>query len=145
MSQCFCDACRSEARERGVDLTAARDQVHDILSDTLRDPTVDPISLGDLFDFRGDVITDLARGMSDRLSDVRLSSYVGGVGPDGRWPNGVRLTELDDVLDRMMALCYVSDPNEARDRIRTLRRTVPCPVDAGTTRTSSNVANSSCH
>jgi hypothetical protein len=143
LSQCFCDACRSEARDRGVDLTAARDRIHDILSDTLRDPTVDPLSLGDLvreypelgdlFDFRCDVIADLARGMSDRLSDARLSSYVGGVDPDGRWPSGVRLTELDDVLDRMMVLCYVSDPNEALDRIRTLRRTVSCPVDAGTT------------
>lgn len=143
LSQCFCDACWSEARDRGVDLMDAHDRVRDILSDTLRDPTVDPLSLGDLvrehselaelFDFRCEVVTDLARRMSDRLTDARFSSYVGGVGPDGRWPNGVQLTELDDVLDRMMALCYVSDPNEARDRIRTLRRTVSCPVDAGMT------------
>lgn len=143
LSQCFCDACRTEARDRGIDLMAAQDRIHNILSDTLRDPTVDPLSLGDLvrehpelgdlFDFRCDIITDLAKEMSARLSDARLSSYVGGVDPDDRWPSGVRLTELDDVLDRMMALCYVSDPNEARDRIRTLRRTVSCPVDAGTT------------
>lgn len=142
LSQCFCDACQAEARERGADLASARDRVRTILSETLRNPTIDPLTLGDLvreypelgalFDLRCEIITDLARRMASRLADARLSCYVGGFGPDTRWPNGLRVTELD-VLDRMMAMCYVSDPNEARDRIRTLRRTVSCPVDAGTT------------
>lgn len=143
LSQCFCGACRSEAKSRGIDIESARERVHDILSQTLRDPTVDPLSLGDLvkedpelrdlFDLRGDIVTDLARQMSSRTTEASLSCYVGGFSPDSRWPNGIRITELDDVLDRMMAMCYVADPNEARDRIRTLRRAVSCPVDAGTT------------
>lgn len=143
LSQCFCDACQAEARERGIDLSSARERVREILSDTLRNPTADPLTIGDLvreypelddlFDLRCEVITDLARRMSSRLTDARLNCYVGGFSPGSRWPNGLRLTELDDVLDRMMAMCYVADPNEARDRIRTLRRTVSCPIDAGTT------------
>jgi len=143
LSQCFCDACHSAARERGVDLDAARERVRAILSETFRDPTVDPPSLGDLvqeepvlqelFRFRGDVVTGLAETLADRVTGARLSCYVPEFGVDANWPSGRRLGALDDILDRFLALCYVSDPDEARDRIGTLRRTVASPVDAGVT------------
>jgi hypothetical protein len=143
LSQCFCDACRAEARDRSVDVDAARERVRDILAETFRDPMVDPPSLGDLvaedqvlrdlFRFRGEVITDLAETMAERTTGAQLSGYVETFEPNSRWPGGKRLTDLDDALDRLLALCYVSDPDEARDRITTLRRTVSCPVDAGVT------------
>lgn len=142
-SQCFCEACRTEAWEHGVDIDAARERVRGILTETFRDPTVVSPSLGDLvaedpvlrdlFWFRGTVITDLVESMADRATNARLSGYVETFEPNSRWPSGKRLTDLEKPLDRMLALCYVSDPTEARDRIGTLRRTVSCPIDAGIT------------
>ena len=140
LSQCFCEACRAEAHDQGVDIEAARETVHDLLEATFHNPEPDPPELGalaeehselhDLFALRGNVITDLAERMADRVNDARLNAYVGGF---GGWSDGLQVTDLDGTLDRMMAMCYVDDPGEARDRIRTLERTVSTPVDAGIT------------
>jgi hypothetical protein len=78
-------------------------------------------------------VTGLAETLADRVTGARLICYVPEFGVDAYWPSGRRLGALDDILDRFLALCYVSDPDEARDRIGTLRRTVASPVDAGVT------------
>ena len=146
LSQCFCDGCRAAARDHPVDLAAARERVQAIVRESFARPHSDPPTLDalvgeepvlwDLFDFRADVVT----GFVERLaaaSSVPLNYYAmeahTGVEPGSGWPAGVRLSDLEPHLDRLTAICYEADPTVAAERVRTLRRTVDLPLDAGLT------------
>lgn len=146
VSQCFCDGCRRWATDHPVDFDAARSRVRDLVRERLRSPGVGPDSLRtlvdeepvleDLFDFRRAVIEEFVAHLASASGDVRLNYYVmewPGFDPGDGWPAGVHLGGLEAHLDRMTALCYVADPELARRRIRALRRTTSCPVDAGVT------------
>lgn len=141
LSQCFCDGCRSRATRHDVDMAAARTRVRSLLRDSFERPHSDPMSLAalvnehdvlrDLFDFRQATVSTFLDELADASGNTDLSTYLGD--PDDHWPTGVRVGGLDSVLDRAMALCYVSDPAVARDRLRWLDRIVDLPLDAGLT------------
>jgi len=139
LSQCFCDACARKAEVHGIDLDRARETVTDILQHSFDAPHSDPVSLAalthefpvldDLFEFRATVVGELVDRLIEAAGQAAVSTYVGE--PGDNWPSGIRLRELDRQLDRILSICYVSNPEVARDRIRTLRRTVSVPIDAG--------------
>lgn len=147
LSQCFCDGCHAAAGETGVDLDQAQQLVQEILTDSFNTPHSTPLSLEalvqehpalqELYEFRSHVIAQFVEGLAEAAQSTPLNYYVfePGLGsePGAGWPAGVRLSSLEKHLDRVTALCYVSNPSTARKRIRTLRRSVDLPVDAGVT------------
>ncbi|MCL7418822.1 MAG: hypothetical protein M8354_13450 [Halalkalicoccus sp.] len=147
LSQCFCDGCQQAAKSHHVDFDRAKARVRELLEASFATPGSGSRSLEDLvcedellrslFDFRATVIETFVECLADAAGTVPLNYYVaessGGADPDGVWPSGVRLGQLDAFFDRATAMCYVSDPSIARDRVRTLRGSVDCPIDAGVT------------
>lgn len=139
LSQCFCDACRRRGEELDVDVDRAQETVQDLLRQSFATPHSEPPALaalareypilGELFEFRAEVVDAFVNRLTDAAGRTPVSTYVGE--PGANWPSGVRLRRLDSSLDRMLSVCYVADPGAARDRIRGLRRTVSVPVDAG--------------
>lgn len=140
-SQCFCDACWSRARTHDVDMERARSVVRDVVRQSFRRPDVEPPTLSELLDeepvlrdlleFRISTIDALLERIAAAADGVRVNTYVRESSPD-RFA-GRTLDVLETHSDRLTALCYVSDPDVARDRIRTLRRRVEVPIDVGLT------------
>lgn len=140
-SQCFCEACRREARDHAVDFERARTVVRRLIRESLDDPRSEPLSpsdlvreepvLDDLFEFRAAVVDSLLERVAEGAGDADLNVYVRQPGPD--WPAGLTLASVERHADRLTDICYVSDPTVARERIRTLRRATELPVDAGVT------------
>jgi hypothetical protein len=146
LSQCFCDACRARAADHDVNLAAAREVCRSAIRDSFDRPHSNPPPLetllqerpvlDDLFRFRAAVVTDLVAAIAAATPGTPLDGYVpsvAGTGFRGGWYGGVRLDRLADHLDRVTAYCYVSDPVEARERLRTLDRRTDLPIDAGVT------------
>ncbi|WP_122091198.1 hypothetical protein [Halalkalicoccus subterraneus] len=147
LSQCFCTGCQHAAESRPVDLARAKARVRDLLGRALADPTTETPSLESLirdepildalFEFRAMVVEALVGRLADAAGTVPLNYYVaespGGADPEAVWPAGVRPDRLDASLDHMTAMCYVTDPTLARERVRTLKGMVDSPVDAGLT------------
>lgn len=146
LSQCFCDACREAAADHPVDMAHAKRTVQDILRASFDRPHSDsqPLSaiarehpeIGDLFDFRAYVVTDLFERIAVATGSTPVNYYVMeqlGVDPGVVWPSGIVLERVEKHVDRMTALCYDGDPTVARRRIETLARRVDCPLDAGVT------------
>jgi hypothetical protein len=143
LSQCFCDACRERM---DLDADRARRLVRGLLRDSFADPHSDPPPLAALareyplldalFDFRADVVAGLFEDLAAAAGGTALDYYVMdgfGVEPGAGWPAGVTLDAVSAHCNRATALCYVADPAVARERVRTLRRSVDVPVEAGVT------------
>jgi hypothetical protein len=146
LSQCFCDACQDRAADHAVDMDAAQEICRSAIRDSFDQPHSDPPPiqtllqerpvLDDLLRFRASVVTDLVASIDDATPETPLNGYVpavGGEGFRGGWHGGVRLDLLEESLDSVTAYCYVNDPVEARERIRTLARRTDLPIDAGVT------------
>lgn len=146
LSQCFCDGCRAAADSHSIDLDAARTRVLELLQRPLTDPTVstpppneliasEPV-LDDLLDFRAAVVERLLERLADAAGSTPLNYYVmesyGSTPPDLPLA-GVRTDALEKYLDGVTGFCYVTDPEVARERLTSLKRTVDLPVDAGLT------------
>lgn len=146
LSQCFCDGCQVAARSQEIDLADARRTVHALLETSFAHPHRDAPRLGSLvaerpalrklFDFRASVVADLFERLSNAAGGTPLNYYVmdgGGLDSDDVWPAGIRLGDLADHVDRVTALCYVRNPDDARARIDGIARRFNGPVDAGIT------------
>lgn len=125
---CFCDHCRANAAERGVDVEGAREAAA---------ATVDAIAEGRLphdLDMAGwldghpavrayaDVRTDtLANVFADLRAavDADLGYYVGFLGIEDAWMHGADLRTLAEHLDYYTVITYVSSGAEAVNRYRT--------------------------
>lgn len=142
LSQCFCQACRERARDHPVDFERARTLVRDCCREALnstgwRQPlaalTAEHPVLAELFDFRAAVIEDMVADLAAASGDVNLDYSVAdgfGRSPDDGWPAGVDLNRLEPHLDTLTALCYVSDPELAEDRVRAFDERFDLPVNA---------------
>ncbi|WP_313691795.1 hypothetical protein [Halorarum halobium] len=145
VSQCFCDACRSEARSVGFDVAAARELVRELVRDSLGGPRAGPDGsveslrraeplLADLFEFRTHVIETLLGKLAAASGDRELNYYVAdGLGRDVSdvAPAGVDLTRFDAHLDSVTSICYTDDPAVARERSEALVETFDGTVHAG--------------
>ena len=143
LSQCFCSGCRAAAADHHVNLDRAEDLVRERARNVLAGPSEDvdlaalreehPV-LDDLFDFRAHVVESFVRRLAAASGDVPLNYYVAdgfGHDPGDGWPAGVDLARLEPHLDRVTALCYVGDPEVARERLEGLDAAVDLPTDAG--------------
>lgn len=138
-SQCFCEGCRREARDHAVDPDRAQAVVRDVIRESFDDPHSNPLSLSDLvreepvledlFEFRAAVVDSLLERVAEGAGETDLNVYVRQPGPD--WPAGLTLDSVERHADRLTDICYVSDPEVARERIRALGRVTDLPVDAG--------------
>lgn len=147
LSQCFCDGCQRAAESHRVDLVRAKARVRVLLETALADPRTETPSLDTLvreeavldalFEFRASVVEAFVGRLADAVGTIPLNYYVaespGGADPEAVWPTGVRPGRLDGSLDRATAMCYVTDPTVARERVRTLKAMIDRPVDAGLT------------
>ena len=146
-SQCFCDGCRRAAADHAVDLEAARELVRELLTESFAAPHTDPPELGalvarhptlaDLFDFRASVVTRHLEALREAAGSVPINCFamngvVGSPNASG-WSAGVRFDDLEPLIERATAICYVADPAEAVSRVRTLDRNLDVTVDAGVT------------
>lgn len=146
-SQCFCDGCRTAAAEHPVDLDAAQALVRELLSASFATPHTNPPDLGslvveypvlaDLFGFRAAVVTQFLERLRDAAGTVPLNYFAGngfvGSPEESAWSAGVRFADLERLVDRATAICYVSDTTEATSKVRTLDRALDVPADAGIT------------
>lgn len=146
LSQCFCDGCRVAAKDHPVELATARTTIQRLLRESFTSshftlPSLDSLvheypELRTLFDFRTAVINDLCANLNRAAAGTPLNYYImdaGTLDPGAGWPAGVRLTDVTDYVDRVTALCYVGDPDVARERVTRTHRLVDCQVDAGVT------------
>ncbi|WP_137290778.1 hypothetical protein [Natronorubrum halophilum] len=146
LSQCFCEGCHTAAASHPIEFERAHNRVRELVRPSLVDPTVSlpPIDelveceplVGDLLDFRATVIEALLERLANAAGSTPLNYYV--MEAYGQDPStlpfaGVDLERLEPHLDRVTALCYVSDAERARDRILTLERVVDLPIDSGIT------------
>ncbi|WP_049903309.1 hypothetical protein [Halococcus agarilyticus] len=142
-SQCFCRACRERARDHSVDFERARRLVRDCCREALNSTewrqslaslTAEYPVLAELFDFRAAVIEDMVADLAAASGAVNLDYSVAdgfGRSPGDGWPAGVDLDRLEPHLDALTALCYVSDPELAEDRVRAFDERFDLPVNAG--------------
>ena len=143
LSQCFCLACCERARKYSVDFERARTLVRDLCREALTDPNWQrPLTalvaeypvLEDLFDFRAAVIENLVANLATASGDVHLDYSAAdgfGRGPNDGWPAGVDLDRLEPYLDNITALCYVSDPEAASDRVLAFDERFDLPINGG--------------
>lgn len=140
-SQCFCSACQRRARDHSVDFDHAASVVRDLCQKTTSRSTQGTLAdlvenrpvLRDLFDFRAAVIEDVVAALAAVSDDVALDYSVSdgfGREPDNGWPAGVDIERLEPHLDRLTALCYVDDPEQAGKRVRAFRDRFDLPVSA---------------
>jgi len=146
LSQCFCDGCRSTMSSHGVDPDETRETVRALLRTSFANPDSDLPRLSalvrehsvlrGLFDFRAAVVSRLFERLAKAAGDTPLNYYVmegDAFDVDGIWPSGVRIDDIDDHVERLTALCYVGDPNVARERITGIASLFDGPIDAGVT------------
>lgn len=146
LSQCFCGGCQAVSESHPVEFDRARTRVRELLRRSFADPTVSMPSpdglreaeplVSELLDFRAAVVERLLERLADAAGSTPLNYYVEeayGSRPPELSLSGVRTDALESHLDRVTGLCYVSDPDLARERLAALERGIDLPVDAGLT------------
>lgn len=139
---CFCDECRANAVDAGVDVGRAR---------TVCRETVDALAEGDLpfgidvggwmaeyptvADYAGvrtDTLAALFVELGDAAGDADLGSYVGMLGVEDAWMHGVDFDALAESLDYFTVIAYESTAREVADRLRIADALTPdIPIHAG--------------
>jgi len=156
LSQCFCDACRRRAESSALAFEDAGETVRSLLEPALRGPTPGTESVASLLQnhpilrelvaFRAGIVEELVERIATSARaenpSVDVSTYIGldeatGTGRS----SGVDPDRLAAHLDRVMVICYVSDPDEVRRRVRSQRETHGLAVDVGLTLDPSIVAS----
>lgn len=126
---CFCDACRENAQESGIDVAAARQ--------TCRD-TVDAIANGNMsheqhlgewladhsavreYAFaRTETLTDLFAELS-QVVDADIGYYVGLFDPARSWMHGADLAALAEHVDHYTVVAYESTREDVVQAIETV-------------------------
>lgn len=141
---CFCDVCRANANDVGIDVERARTECIE---------TIDAIAAGELpFDLniagwladhgateayarnRCETLTALYDDLADSVgSSTELGCYVGMFGVDDAWQFGKDLGALADPLDYQCVIAYEDSRDEAIDRVNTARSMTDSPLHAGVT------------
>lgn len=140
---CFCDTCRENAQDAGVNVDTARESARDgvaavIEGDLSPDASIagwlrTHSDLGEYIDARMPTLTDLyadLRAATD--SSAQLGRYTGFFDADDAWMHGADLNSLAQHLDYYTVIAYESNPDAAVQRVRTVDRLTPdIPLHAG--------------
>ncbi|GAA0238130.1 family 10 glycosylhydrolase [Haladaptatus pallidirubidus] len=146
LSQCFCEGCRSAARNHPVDMDTVEQRVRELLRDSFRGPNHSPPSFATLIErdatldalvaFRASVIERFVTDLAAASGEVPLNYYVAdgfGPNPDDGWPAGVRPDRIDEHLDAVTAMCYTEDFDVAVERVEAVREQYDASVNAAVT------------
>ncbi|WP_227354887.1 hypothetical protein [Haladaptatus salinisoli] len=138
---CFCDHCRENAANDGVDVDRARRACREAilrLAEGRLPSTVDPYGwlaahpeVEGYADARTDVLTTL---FSDcrAVVDAKMGYYVGLLDVEDAWMQGADLARLADSLDYYTVIAYESSGTAAADRLRVADDLTPdVPLHAG--------------
>lgn len=139
---CFCDHCRSNAANAGIDVKRAREACRTTV-DGLAEGNLDPErsvedwldghpTVADYVDVRTDTLTSMFRTLGDAVTDAELGYYVGFVGADRSWMHGADLEALTDSVDFYTVMAYESSREAAVEQYQTaLKLSGDVPVHAG--------------
>lgn len=132
---CFCEDCRSHARDIGVDVERARQvcsQTVDALAESKLPHDIDVggwmvehPSVARYANAREETLIDLYRDLNDASGDSELGSYIGMLGVEDSWIHGIDLDTLADSLDYYTVLAYEETAERVADRIRTANALTP--------------------
>jgi hypothetical protein len=145
---CFCEHCRSNARDAGVDVEQARESAKDGLADRFEGHIAHDTDVGGWLmehpevyayaDARRETLTELFGDFDDVLGDTDFGYYfkMGGLGDDRMgvehsWKHGLDLAGMSQYMDEATVLAYHSDPKVIRNDVETTRSLVDASVRAG--------------
>jgi hypothetical protein len=136
---CFCEACRANAADAGIDVERARTECVETLDAIAAEDRsdVDPAAwlmhhptvrsyVRVRCETLGDVFADLRREV-----DADLGYYLPNLAPENAWKYGADPDRLAASLDHHVALAYGSNRTEIVDCVRTARSLTDIPVHAG--------------
>lgn len=138
---CFCDHCRENAADKGIDVDRARSAVATTV-DSIADgafphdtavagwlaahPTVEAYVRA-----RIDTLYEVYEAVTDAVSDAALGCYVGFLGIEDAWMHGYDLDRFGDLLDYYTVIAYESSRADAVDRLRVADAFTDVPLHAG--------------
>jgi len=139
---CFCPACRANARNRGIDVGAARETVAKTV-DRIVDGAVsherDPAAwlaahptVKAYATVRTETLTALFATLTEAVDGAELGYYVGAPEPGGEWLVGADLDALADHVDYYCLPAYESSREAVLDAYRTVDAATPTvPLHVG--------------
>ena len=137
---CFCDACRANAADAGVDVEQARAQCIETLDAIAADELASDIgvaawlvhhpSVRSYVEVRCETLADVFADLR-REVDADLGYYLPNLAPTDAWKYGADPKRLAATLDHHVALAYGSNRTEITDCVRTARSLTDTPVHAG--------------
>lgn len=138
---CFCDACRANAADDGVDVTVVRNtaiETIDAVAAGDLPATLEPLEwlrahpeVDDYVAVRERTLVDLYAQLRETV-DAELGYYVGMLDVGEEWLFGADLPALAEHLDYVTAIAYEPSGRAAADRINTADDLTPgIPVHAG--------------
>lgn len=125
---CFCDHCRTNAADVGVNVERAR-EISQKTVDALAEGEVDhetsaeewltsnPV-VADYVEVRMDVLASVYQDLRDAVNDAELGYYIGFFDVEQMWMHGADLNALGAYVDYFTVMAYESTRNEAVEQYR---------------------------
>ena len=145
---CFCEHCRANAADAGVDVAAARESAQNALRARFDGGLAANTDVGgwlaehpavrNYADVRQETLAGLLEDFADEIAPAAFTYYLkmGGLGDDRMgiehsWKHGLDLDSLSGIVDDVTVLAYHEDPTVVRDDVRATRTMLDVPVTAG--------------
>ncbi|WP_227380533.1 hypothetical protein [Haladaptatus halobius] len=126
---CFCDHCRSNAADAGIDVASARETCRttiDAIADgnfdserSVKEWLADHPMVADYIDVRTSTLTSVFRLLESAVTDAELGYYVGFFGVERSWMHGADLDALADFVDYYTVVAYESSRDTAVEQYQT--------------------------
>ena len=138
---CFCDECRANAADEGVDVEAARETVRETV-DAVTAGEVDPDdpegwldehpTVAAYAEVREGTLAGVFDELADAAGDTELGYYVGAPEPGRSWMVGADLQTLGEHVDYFVAPLYRGSREAVLEGYRTVEENAPdVPLHAG--------------
>lgn len=141
---CFCDHCRVNAADAGVDVETARARTIDTLDAIVEGELPHDINLAgwlmthptvvEYIEVRIQTLADVYADLEATVTDAELGAYLGFFGVEDAWMHGIDPNELAAYLDFYTVIAYESTPDAVRERLRIARQLTSeagIPLDTG--------------
>lgn len=125
-SLCFCEHCKKQTKERGLDFDRLRNTVQAKLDlfcevgvqddQSLEEYVASNVEMAAFIDLRADTVTSFTRKMVESV-DVPIYYYLMG----DYYVGGMRYKEIAEIVDRVVILGYTPSPDQLRNRIVQLK------------------------
>jgi hypothetical protein len=125
---CFCDHCRAEAADDGVDVDRARRTAREAVKALAEGELPHGIDVGSWLlarpavrayaEARMGTLTDLHEDLA-AATDADLSYYAGLLSVETAWMHGADLAALAGIVDDLTVVAYEADAAGVTDRLRT--------------------------